>query len=379
MLEPGSTPLIPSSRHPLQLNPQNRTTLITFMIILVTTLIVVLQMIKPYFLTLTLGLLLALLTYGLYQKLRISGIRPKLASFLITLGVTLLIVGPVVIFSILAVRQGITIAEKVGNNGGIHFSLPTFLEKMNDWEPVRALIGDASALETQARGWFQELVRKVTPAVLGFAADIPLVLLQAFLAIISCFFFLLDGKRLFYWLSDKIPLDYEVRESLIHSVQNTAISVIWATLAAAGVQSFVMLIAFLVLGVPAAFLAAGATFIFAWIPMVGSFPVWITGALYLYGQHSILKAVLMIAFGVFTSVIDNFIRPWVLKGQGQMHPLVSLVAIFGGIGMFGILGVFMGPILAALAIAMLQVWPTVGRRFGLIPESMESTGLIKSS
>ena len=50
-----------------------------------------------------------------------------------------------------------------------------------------------------------------------------------------------------------------------------------------------------------------------------------------------------------------------------MHPLVSLVAIFGGIEMFGILGIFLGPILAAVLIALLQIWPAVGHRFGLLP------------
>jgi predicted PurR-regulated permease PerM len=53
----------------------------------------------------------------------------------------------------------------------------------------------------------------------------------------------------------------------------------------------------------------------------------------------------------------------------KMHPLVSLVAIFGGIEMFGILGIFLGPILAAVLIALLQLWPEVGQRFGLLPGS----------
>jgi predicted PurR-regulated permease PerM len=52
-----------------------------------------------------------------------------------------------------------------------------------------------------------------------------------------------------------------------------------------------------------------------------------------------------------------------------MHPLVSLVAIFGGIEMFGIMGVFLGPILAAVLMALLQIWPEVGHRFGLLPSS----------
>jgi predicted PurR-regulated permease PerM len=164
-------------------------------------------------------------------------------------------------------------------------------------------------------------------------------------------------------------MDPDVRIQVLESFKNTAISVIWATLAAATAQSAVILVSFLILGVPAAFLAAGATFIFAWIPLVGSTPVWVAAVLYLFFEGMTWKAILMVVFGLITGLVDNFVRPMVLKGRSNMHPLVSLVAIFGGIGMFGIMGVFVGPILAAVLISLLQIWPEVGDRFGLLPPS----------
>jgi predicted PurR-regulated permease PerM len=77
----------------------------------------------------------------------------------------------------------------------------------------------------------------------------------------------------------------------------------------------------------------------------------------------------MVVCGLMTGLVDNFVRSMILQGRSKMHPLVSLVAIFGGIGMFGIMGVFLGPILAAVLIALLQSWPEVGQRFGLLPGS----------
>ena len=140
---------------------------------------------------------------------------------------------------------------------------------------------------------------------------------------------------------------------------------IWATVAAAGAQAVVMFFSFLLLGVPGAFLAGGATFVFAWIPFIGSVPVWIAGAIYLYTQDSMSLVITMIVLGMFTGIIDNYIRPLVLKGRDEVHPLVSLVSIFGGIAMFGIVGVFVGPVFTATLISLLQIWPTVGKRFGL--------------
>lgn len=119
---------------------------------------------------------------------------------------------------------------------------------------------------------------------------------------------------------------------------------------------------------PGRFLAAGATFIFAWIPLVGSAPVWIFGMIYLYAQGSLTRMFFMLAAGIITGVADNLVRPAVLKGRSDMHPLVSLLAIFGGLRFFGILGVFLGPILAGALTAVLQIWPVIGRRFGVLPE-----------
>jgi predicted PurR-regulated permease PerM len=229
------------------------------------------------------------------------------------------------------------------------------------------LIGSPQSFEAQIRRWIQSAGGEVTAAVLGVAAYVPNLILQLALTSLACFFFLVDGNRFVQWTGDKIPMDPDVRIKVVESFKNTAISVIWATLAAATAQSACMLVSYLVLGVPAAFLAAGATFIFAWIPLVGSTPVWAAAVLYLFFQGMTWKAILMVVFGVITGLVDNFVRPMVLKGRSKMHPLVSLVAIFGGISMFGIMGVFIGPILAAVLISLLQIWPDVGDRFGLLP------------
>jgi len=243
------------------------------------------------------------------------------------------------------------------------------LDHVSGWTPIETLIGSPDAVETQARRWMQSVGVSATATIVGLAAHLPNLLLQLALASIACFFLLVDGPRLRGWLTDKIPLAADVRGQVVQSFQATAISVIWATLAAAAAQSGVMLLSYLILGVPAAFLAAGATFLFAWIPLVGSSPVWLAGAIYLYTQEALLHAICMVVVGLLTGLVDNIVRSLILQGRSKMHPLVSLVAIFGGIEMFGILGIFLGPILAAVLMTLLQLWPAVGQRFGLLPSA----------
>jgi predicted PurR-regulated permease PerM len=352
-------------------HPQSRITLVTFLTVLLLVLGVTTRMIWPYCLAVFTGGILALLSSGFYQKLNRRLEKPKISATLITLGLALLVIVPLVLFMHVAVRQGIVLGKELGENNS--YSFHEIFNRIGNLKLVQMIIGDPETLKNQARTWVQGAGKGVTSEILSLATNIPKILLQVALALIACFFFLLDGKKFLIWTENKIPLDHDVRKKMRDSFQSTAISVIWATLAAATAQALMMFISYFVLDVPSAFLATGATFIFAWIPLIGCVPVWLVGALYLYLKGSMVKMVLMILLGLVTGVVDNIVRPLVLKGRGTMHPFVSLIAIIGGVGMFGIMGVFIGPILMAVLISLLQIWPAVGFRFGLLPHPSEIT------
>jgi predicted PurR-regulated permease PerM len=343
---------------------QNKSTLICFLTLLIGMLVITFRMVRPYLLAVTAGMIIATLSYRFFLKLRSSHFKPKISALLVTLGVLILVIGPVAMFVNLAIRQAVTLTQALVQDKTL--TSHSIFEQITQWGPIKAWVAHPESLERQLVSGVQTLAKVATGAVINLAADIPMLLLQIALAMISCFFFLIDGKKFLNWTLERTPLDFDIKVKIVEAFHSTAISVIWASLAAAGTQSAVILLGFLVLGVPLAFLAAGTTFVFAWIPMIGSTPVWGTATAYLYIAGFPLKAALMLLVGIFTGLVDNFIRPWVLKGGTQLHPLVSLVSIFGGIKMFGIIGVFLGPIWIAILISLLQVWPLIGKRFGLI-------------
>ncbi len=342
---------------------QNRTTLVTFLSLMFILIAASAWMIIDYVLPLVIGGLLALLTYPLLKKMKSRGMSPRLSAAILALGVVLLVIVPFVIFVAVAVDQAITLGKSVAESE--HLNFPILIEKINAWAPLSSMGIRTEQWSAKVQEGMQNAAEVITASILAVMARLPDIVLQLVLAALTCYFLLLDGRRFMRWMRDKIPLDGNVRGQVVQSFENMAVATIWATLAAGAAQSAVLFFAFLVLGVPGAFLAAGATFIFAWIPILGSAPVWIVGAVYLYVQHAILKVVIMVVLGLLAGIVDNIIRPWVLKGRSDMHPLISLVAIFGGITIFGITGVFLGPILAAVTISLLQAWPGVARRFGL--------------
>jgi predicted PurR-regulated permease PerM len=348
---------------------QNKASLYFFVAVMTFFLFLTVKMILPYVTAILMGGILAVLSKPLYRQLLARKLKPTIAATLITLGIVILVIGPLLTFVTQAVKQAVVLGEWFANSETFSTTFRAVLEKLAAWSPMELVIDDAKDLEHSLRELLQHASTLATEVLVELAKGIPNAVLQMFLAALACFFFLVDGRRLFVWLAAKLPIDAEIKGKITGSFRDTAISVVWASMAAAGTQALIMLIAFSALRVPAASLAAGATFIFAWIPLLGSGPVWLAGAAYLLFNGMQGKAIAMVVIGIFTSLVDNFVRPLVLRGRGEMHPLVSLVAIFGGIQMFGLFGVFFGPILAATVITLLTVWPIVGRRNGLpLPE-----------
>jgi predicted PurR-regulated permease PerM len=343
---------------------QRRIGLLIFLAVMLLFLVLNAALILPYVLAILMGVMLKVLANTPFYYLRKKGLGPKLSAAIVVAGILLLLIGPLSMFLTIAIREAITLGQWLSHKET--FSVDLLIQKIVIIGPMDTLFGGAEALEEQIRGGIQNMGVFLTNTVLSVAGRLPDLILQLLIALITCFFLLLDGHRFILWCVDKIPMDPEVQEKLTQSFKDTSISVVWSSFAAAAAQALLMFIAFVSIGVPGAFFAAGTTFIFAWIPIIGSSPIWITGAIYLYTKGAILGIFIMVAAGLIISVTDNIIRTIILKGRSNMHPLVSLIAILGGIRLFGILGVFVGPILAGVLKSLLQIWPVIGRRFGIL-------------
>ena len=341
---------------------------IPFAIFLVLSLALVIKMVAPFMIAVITGGISAILTYPSYRRLMSKGLGRVTAAAILTLLIVVLIIGPILTLIILGVKQGVTIANWAS---GTEFpSSHEIFSRLADVEIFAALGLDEPTLQESVASLMRSVGAFATKNLLRLASEVPQVGLQAILAVLACFFLLQDGSRTLQWLTSLLPINSEIQSQIKGSFRDTAISVIWASMSAAAAQAVIMLLAFWLLRIPATSLAGGATFIFAWVPLLGSFPVWGIGILYLITQGLYLKATILLCVGIFTSIIDNFVRPMVLKGRSEMHPMVSLIAIFGGIEMFGIVGVFFGPILIAVVLTLLQIWPVIGRKSGFdFPET----------
>ena len=328
----------------------------TLAVLLAVFLSLFLSMVWPYLVPLLMGLLLAILSRPLYDLLAKRGLGPRLAAGAAMTVILLAIIAPLTVFAVTAVKQAIALAAYLADERGAEF-IRASVAAVTALKPVQWGIESPADLQAKGLEFAQSAGASLSRVILVQAAALPDLALKLVISLLAWFFLLFEGEDFLKWLMGRVNMDTGLRRRLTDSFRATAASTVWATAAAAAAQALVVMLGFLLLGVPNIFLGGGATFIFAWIPILGSLPVCLAGAVYLYFQGSIFKLALMGLVAVIAGLMDNVVRPIVMKGHGDMHPLLALISIFAGIRMFGILGVIFGPIVAAMLLALLNSWP----------------------
>ncbi len=339
---------------------QDRASLACFLGLLFLALGLLLWMAGPFLLAVFAGQLLALVSEPMYRWLLKRRLHAALAALAVTLAVLVLLIIPFFVVGLLAARQGAATARQVQSH---ELLTPQGLERAL-W-PLERLLPDPSALTRHFSQALRAGAAFVAEATVRLVKALPWILIDASLAIVSCFFLLLTGDRLIDGAAALLPLDGEVRASVVDAFKATATLTLWASLATATAHALLVGLSFLALGVPAALFAGASTFVLAWIPIVGSTPVWIAGGVYLAVSGAFARLAGMLALALTGFAVDHLMRPLILRGRAKIPALAGLVAILGGLRVFGLFGLFLGPVLAAELLTLLDLWPMVARRYGL--------------
>ncbi|MBI4375908.1 MAG: AI-2E family transporter [Elusimicrobia bacterium] len=334
----------------------NRASARFFLLLFLSLLALFIWMIGKYWLAIVAGAMMAALLKPLHARL--SWRRPAMAACALTIGTALLVIAPMTTLTTMGARQAVGLAEELAERREL--SGDGLLERVLPQQ----LIPHAERIQEELFSLLRQSARAGAGGMLALAKGVPLAFLYMFLSLLSCYFFLVEGGKLLRKLSEALPLEPDIRHRLLQVFRDTTFSAILANMVAAAIQSLILTGSFLGFGVPAAYFAGASTFIAAWVPILGSAPIWLSGVAYLYTTGRLSAAAVLALIGLMTAPLDHLIRPLVLKGRGTLHPLIGLIAIFGGIQTFGIFGLFFGPVLAAMVVSLFDLWPTIARRHG---------------
>ncbi len=157
-------------------------------------------------------------------------------------------------------------------------------------------------------------------------------------------------------LKEFVPFNNRNTEIILRELKNVIQSTLIATLLIALLQGTLIGLTFYAMGIQGATLWGAVTAILSFLPVVGAPLVWIPAAIIQLALKNYVAGIAILVVGIIISNIDNVLRPLIQKKVGAMHPFVSLLGIFVGIYLFGIIGIVVGPLLISTFLLVLKMF-----------------------
>jgi predicted PurR-regulated permease PerM len=193
---------------------------------------------------------------------------------------------------------------------------------------------------------------------------------ELFVMLYLLFFLLRDDETLSSRLRSAIPLRPDQRDALLHKFTVVIRATVKGSLLVALAQGALGGLIFWFLGITAPLLWAVVMAFLSLLPAVGAGLVWFPVALYLIATGSIWQGVLLIAYGALViGLVDNLLRPILVGQDTKMPDYVVLISTLGGIEVFGLNGFIVGPVIAAMFIAIWDMFSAARREGTFKPEA----------
>ncbi|MBF2052790.1 MAG: AI-2E family transporter [Candidatus Sericytochromatia bacterium] len=326
---------------------------------------------EPFVMSLIWAGILVALTYPLYKRLlaRMPG-KPELASALMCLGLTLLLVLPVTLLALILFQdlsegaQKLTVyIQKQDYRSWLTLDHPLLkhpllqrpldlLNRFVDWEKID--------LQGAVANGVQNVSRFMVEHSKGFFAAFSSFLFLLGMILINMFFLFRDGHQFVRFLKRRVPIPEAQQEMVLGRMHEVVRASIYGTLGTAVVQGVLGGTAFLMLGLPSAVLWGVIMMLMSFLPLAGPFVVWAPFAVWLLFQGAWIKAVMLTVWGVVViGSSDNILRPILIRSvsskENQLNTLVLFLSVLGGLRIFGFAGIILAPLMIVMLLTLLEL------------------------
>ncbi|MCC6502565.1 MAG: AI-2E family transporter [Deltaproteobacteria bacterium] len=319
-------------------------------------------MMVPFFIPIFWGAVLVVLFYPYYRwLLKKTGQRTYLASLIACLSIAIFIIVPLAIIGTMMAGELLNLynwaegyLQQVSTKA--HKS-PLFIVQL-----LEKYVGSYVDVHTiNLKGIFASTVREAAAyagqSLTGFVKSFAEFFINLFLAFFSMYFLFKDGDKLFEIIKDLIPITDHHKDMIIAKNRGVIYATIYGGIMVGLVQALLGGLAFWFLGVPAALLLGFVMFFATFLPSVGSSLVWGPVAAYLFLKGDIFGGTMLVIWGVFViGLVDNILRPYIIGGKTNLHPLLLFFSIFGAVNVFGLIGIIAGPLILSIGQAVIEFY-----------------------
>ncbi len=181
--------------------------------------------------------------------------------------------------------------------------------------------------------------------------------LQVVFMVVTLFYLFRDGERFVKGIRGLLPVPREEADHIIKKIQQVLEATLYGSLLTSLAQGVLGILIFALLGFGSSILLGILIALASFIPLIGTAIVWAPAVFYLLVKGFYIKALILFLYSaLLISQIDSIIRPFFISGRTEIHNLFIFFSIFGGIKLFGFLGIFLGPILVAMSLSIIHIY-----------------------
>lgn len=209
-----------------------------------------------------------------------------------------------------------------------------------------------------------KLLPRLQEILTNYLIEIPLAILNGGFILFISYFLFKDGGKIIAKIVDWLPMRKKTIQKLMCKFKTVTHAVVFGQLFVAFAQGIVALIGFYFFGVPLPIFWGVITAFFALIPVVGTAIIWLPASLYLVLSGYIVQDYITIAKGVglfvygalIISTMDNILRVKIIEAKADVNPIIVIAGVIGGVNLFGVIGLFLGPILLPLLMTYFETF-----------------------
>lgn len=305
----------------------------------------------PFLSALALSVIIVTICYPLYLRIkrRVPRQNKSIAAFLTTMIVLFVIVIPLILISSLVIRELVTFYQELDSG---NLSVSTTIQSIES--SIRVFLPgfeiDLNKQLIASAEWFTGNIGEI------FAGTISTIFIF-FISMIGSFYFFRDGRELLQLVIKASPLPDHEDQIIFDRMAKAVRAVATGTIFVAMIQGTLAATGFFFFGIDRAILWGSIASIGALMPGIGTTIVTAPAIIYLFFTGQLVNAIgLLIWSSLVVGLVDNLIGPYLMSRGHNMHPFIILIAVLGGVLLFGPVGFIVGPVVVTLFLVLLEIY-----------------------
>ena len=318
-------------------------------------------LIYPYLTAVLTSLILAYIFYPVYKWLNKRLKKENLSATIVSILIVLLITIPLgfVLFEVSKEANVGYIILKQKISRGTLFDVDcedgfvcTGINKLEEF-----------TTQPEARFYMEDSLQRAATFVaenaFKFIFSIPKRILDIFLTFFIVFFLLRDGEKIIKKLEKAVPLRKAQRAKIFKQMHEVTRAIIYGFFVIAIVEGTIGALTFYLFGVTSPIIWGMVIAILALIPFIGAAIIWVPVVIIQLFNGAVGPAIGITVGGLIISSIDTFIKPKIVGQKAAIHPILIILGFLGGISLFGIIGIIVGPLILALLVTFFRMYKKV--------------------